>query len=95
MTKKISNCMRYFALSLVLMTSLILAPILEANAEGGATDVTAYVSGDDISGASTTYAEGISPTKSGYMVYLVDEHGNAVKYRKNNLSDTLVLCQRK
>ena len=76
MTKKISNFMRYFALSLVLMTSLILAPILEANAEG---DVTAYVSGDDISGASSSYAEGISPTKSGYMVYLVDEHGNAVK----------------
>ena len=76
MTKKISNFMRYFALSLVLMASLISAPILEANAEG---DVTAYVSGDDISGASSTYAEGISPSKSGYMVYLVDEHGNAVQ----------------
>ena len=75
MSKKSSNFIRYFALSLVLMTILCHYPTLMAEA---ATDVKAYVSGDDIPGGSNTYPEGISWKKSGYMVYVVDQNGNRV-----------------
>ena len=74
MIKKSKNFIRYFSLSLVLMLCMTLIPNLDAYAY----DVSAYVSGDDLPSTTTTYAEGISPTKSGYMVYVVDQNGNAV-----------------
>lgn len=85
MSKKRLNFIRYFALFLVLMTILCHYPTLMAEA---ATDVKAYVSGDDIPGGSTTYPEGISWKKSGYMVYVVDQNGNRVSSDAKFVSST-------
>ena len=74
MTKKISNFMRYFALSLVLMMSLFLTSVFPSEAS----DVTFNLGSDDVpSGGSGVYANGISAShKSGYLVYIVDQYGN-------------------
>ena len=85
------NYVRHIVQTLVLMACLMFIPNLDAYAS----ELESSYVGDDIPSSATTYSEDISTSKSGYMVYLVDEHGNAVKYRENNLSDTLVLNERK
>ena len=75
MSKKSSNFIRYFVLSLVLTASMLCIPKIDAKA---AIDIKAYVRGDDVGGAGGSYAEGISARKSGYMVYVVDQNGNRV-----------------
>lgn len=74
MTKKISNFVRYFALSLVLMMSLFLTSVFPSEAS----DVAFNLGSDDVpSGGSGVYANGISAShKSGYLVYIVDQYGN-------------------
>lgn len=85
MSKKSSNFIRYFALSLVLTASMFCIPKIDAKA---AIDIKAYVSGDDVGGAGGSYAEGISWKKSGYMVYVVDQNGNRVSPDAKLVSST-------
>lgn len=85
MSKKSSNFIRYFVLSLVLTASMLCIPKIDAKA---AIDIKAYVSGDDVGGAGGSYAEGISARKSGYMVYVVDQNGNRVSPDAKFVSST-------
>ena len=85
MSKKSSNFIRYFVLSLVLTASMLCIPKIDAKA---AIDIKAYVSGDDVGGAGGSYAEGISARKSGYMVYVVDQNGNRVSSDAKLVSST-------
>lgn len=57
------------------MLTLCIAPSLTASADD---EVSAYLSGDDVPDGTTSFAEGISSRKSGYMVYIVDADGNPI-----------------
>ncbi len=84
MEKKSKNFIRYFLSALVLMLCIVFIPNLDAHASSLESS---YV-GDDIPSSTTTYSEGISDNKSGYMVYVVDQYGNAVSPDAKFVSST-------
>ena len=62
------NFIRYLSTTLALLLFLILAPTIQAEAS----DVEVLLSGDDLSEGETRYSEGVSPSRSGWVVYVID-----------------------
>lgn len=78
------NYVRHIVQTLVLMACLMFIPNLDAYAS----ELESSYVGDDIPSSATTYSEGISSNKSGYMVYVVDSNGNAVSPDAKFVSST-------
>ena len=66
------NFIGYFSFLVVLFVFIVLRSEIVVHASG----LDFNLSGDDIGGGDINYKEGISPSKSGWMVYIVDANGN-------------------
>ena len=84
MTKKTQNFKRFISAFLVLVLALSFLPELSVKAEESIIDLV----GDSVPATTSTFRNGISYCQTGYLCL-------QYKYRENNLSDTLVLNERK